>query len=459
MQRPAALISAGSFAGGGRRPLRWAVIFVAAVALAIAGGAVRDRLVEPEQGLDPAGLVAGHGPADYKAALSRAELDLASARRQWALAPGEWLRGEFLARALLARHRVTGDYADLVEADRLLDAGLARAPDPSGPALSRASLSLYLHRLPEAEAALARASRWFISTPAERADALALGGDIAQQRGNLLEARRAYARSQALAPDFGVVLRQTVLLGRTGERAEAKAGLEKLLARPRQPPGVLAELALQRAQLAYAEGEWEDAGRWVGAADRLFPGYWLTQAYSAQALALAGRRDEAVRRYAAIAAARNSPEVMDALAQLLRLEGRRSDSMAWWRRADALWRERLRLFPEATALHAAEHALIGGRVDEALELARAEVRRRPHGATLSLLARAALVAGRPDEALAALDRAERQGWVSAGLLMLRSEAAASLGDEEASATARDRAEEINPRAADPRTRLIWFGHD
>ncbi|MET0180288.1 MAG: hypothetical protein ABW194_07380, partial [Novosphingobium sp.] len=76
-----------------------------------------------------------------------------------------------------------------------------------------------------------------------------------------------------------------------------------------------------------------------------------------------------------------------------------------------------------------------------------------------LLARALILAGRPHEALAWLDRAERQGWVSAGHLMLRADAAATAGDEAASDAARNRAEAINPKAADPATRLVWFGHD
>ncbi|MET0252117.1 MAG: hypothetical protein ABW203_08070 [Novosphingobium sp.] len=443
----------------GRRPLRWATLFAIAAALAIILGAVRDRWFRAEPMLDPAALVAGYGPADASLAGTRADAAVAGARQHLALGPGQWLREEGLARALIARHRLTGDYADLGEADRLLAAGLDRTPDPAGPVLTRASLSLLLHRLPEAQAALARAARWGVPTTDEQADALALAGDIAQQRGDPKAAMRDYARAAVLAESNGIELRRSMLLARTGERDLAKAQLEALLARPRQSPRGLAELSLQRAQLAYAEGDWEGAARWVAAAERLFPGYWLADAYVAQTLALAGRRGEAINRYTEVATSADSPEAMDALALLLRLDGRRDESLAWWRRADALWRDRLARFPEAAALHAAEHALIGGRPDEALRLASADAVRRPYGASLAVLARVLILAGRPYDALAALDRAEAQGWVSAGLLMLRAEATAALGDENASAAAQARAEAINPRAADPGTRLIWFGHD
>lgn len=459
MQSPTALGPASPPAGGGRRPLRWTVVFVFAVALAMAAGALADRWLHRAPVLDPATLVAGYGFRDYRAALSAADTTIDRARRQLAQKPGEWLREEALARALIARFRLTARYDDLAVADRLLDAGLSRAPDPAGPVQSRVNLSLLVHRLPEAEVALARMRRWAVPFPAEKADVLAFSGDIAQQRGFPQQALRTYAQAEALAPGGGIELRQAVLLGKTGERDEAKRRVEALLARRLQAPRGLAELALQRAQLSYAEGDWDDAGRWVAAADKLFPGYWFTQAYVAQQLALTGKKDEAARLYAAAADASGSPEVMDALAQLLRLEGRRDESLAWWTKADAVWRRRLALFPEAAALHAAEHALIGGRPQEALALATGDVARRPHGQTIAVLARALILAGRPAQAIVELDRAEKQGWVSAGLLMLRSEAAAATGDGEASDEARRRAEAINPRAADPRTRLIWFGHD
>ena len=50
-------------------------------------------------------------------------------------------------------------------------------------------------------------------------------------------------------------------------------------------------------------------------------------------------------------------------------------------------------------------------------------------------------------------------WVSSGPQMARAEVLAALGRTADSDAARDRAAQINPRAADPRVRLIWFGHD
>lgn len=441
--------------------LRWLVLTIGAALLAIAAGVAIDRwqaASEPAE-LNPATLRAGFGPATFAAALERTRSNVAGAREGVANGPGEWLREEMLARALIARFRLEGDYADLSEARRLLDAGIARTPDPAGPVLTRAMHAVLVHRLDQADAALARFARSVAPDDADRADAAALTGDVALQRGALDEAERRFAEGARIAGTPGIGLRAAVLAFQHGDRAKGTQALETLLARPRQQPAVLAELALQRANFSYAAGDWDGAGRWVGAAQRVFPGYWLADAYAAQQFALAGRNDDAVRAYEIVARRTNRPEVQDALAHLLRLEGQGAESRAWAAKAAAGWEARAQMFPEAVVHHQAEHELAVGSASRALAFAQNDVAQRPQAPNLALLARALLSAGRPAGALAALDRAEAQGWVSAGQQMARAETLAALGRTANSEQARARAEAINPRAADPRTRLIWFGHD
>jgi tetratricopeptide (TPR) repeat protein len=462
MTRPALpeLTDHGSRRGGQVGGLHWPLLLALAAILTIGVGAAWDRLPgRASPSLDPGQMHAGFGPASYAAARARAESDLAGARETYAVAPGEWLRGEVLARALIARWRIAGDYADLAEADRLLDKGLAQVPDPAGPVLSRAMLSVLVHRLDQAEAALARAERSAAPDQAETADALALRGDIAVQRGQLDLAREQFAKAMQIDAAGGIGLRTAMLAAWRGDRAEAERTIEALISRPRQQPATLANLMLQRANLAYWGGEWGKAGRWVGAAQRIFPGYWLADAYAAQQFALAGRTAEAIRAYEIVARRTERPEVMDALAHLLRLQGQREASRAWAAKAAAGWEARARLFPEAVVHHRAEHELAVGSAAKALAFASTDAAARPQAPNLVLLARALLSAGRPREALAALDRADAQGWVSAAQQMARAETLAALGDGAGSAAARAKAEAINPRAADPRTRLIWFGHD
>ena len=432
-----------------------------AAILVIGIGAAWDRLpgYDDRRSLDPANLRAGFGPANYAAARTRAESNLVGARETYAYAPDEWLRGEVLARALIARWRLSGDYADLAEADRVLDRGLAQTPDPAGPVLSRALLSVLLHRLDQADVALARAARAVVPDPAETADAAALRGDVAVQRGRLDQAHLDFEGARGIDKSTGIGLRGAMLAAYRGDRNQAAHAIEALLARPRQQPAVLAELMLQRANIAYWGGEWDEAGRWVGAAQRIFPGYWLADVYAAQQFAIAGRTQDAIRAYAIVARRTGRPEVQDALAHLLRLQGQGAESRAWAAKAAAGWDSRARLFPEAVIHHQAEHELVVGSASRALPFAQADAAQRPQAPNLVLLARALLSAGRPGEALAALDRADAQGWVSAGQQLARAEVLAALGRTSDSEAARAKAQAINPRAADPRTRLIWFGHD
>jgi predicted negative regulator of RcsB-dependent stress response len=432
-----------------------------AVLLAIVAGVVVDRKsgAGNATGLDPAALRAGYGIANFTAARSRAEDALVGAREAVRLYPGEWLREEGLARALMARFRLTGDYRDLAEADRILDAALARTPDPAGPVLTRALLSVQVHRLGQADRALARFARFVAPEQGDQADAEALGGDIALQRGQLDEAARRFARAGAIAGTPGIGLRQALLAAHRGRRGEGKAALEALLAPRGQPPALLSELALQRANLAYAEGDWDGAARWVAAANRVFPGNWLAEAYAAQNLALAGRTTEAIGTYRLLAERTGRPEVMDALAHLLRLEGQGAASRAWAARAAQAWARNAALFPEAVAQHRAEHELAVGSAALALGLARKDVATRPQWPGIALLARALILEGQPREALGWITRAEKQGWKSAALYLLKSDAEAALGDSTAAEAARDQALAINPRASDARARMIWFGHD
>ena len=440
---------------------RWLVLAIGAVLLVIAAGVAIDRwqaASKPAE-LNPATLRTGFGPATFAAALEHARSNVAGAREGVANGPGEWLRVEMLARALIARFRFAGDYADLAESQRLLDGAIARTPDPAGPTVTRAMHAVLVHRLDQADAALARFARSVAPDDADRADAAALTGDVALQRGALDEAERRFAEAARIAGTPGIGLRGAVLAFQRGDRVGGTRALEVVLARPRQQPAALAEVALQRANFAYAEGDWESAVRWVEAANRLYPGYWLAQVYAAQNEALAGRPGFAIRAYQGIAERTARPEVMDALAHLLRLQGHGAPSRAWAAKAAAGWEARARLFPEAVIHHRAEHELAVGSASRALVYAQTDVAARPQAPNLVLLARALLSAGRAREALAALDRADAQGWVSAGQQMARAETLAALGRTAASTDARARAEAINPRAADPRTRLIWFGHD
>lgn len=430
--------------------------------LAAGAGYAWDRWRQPEVAplARPDQLQAAYGPATYAAAMAALDARVAGARLHLAQGPGEWLRMEALARALVSRYRLAGALPDLAEADILLDKAIAAAPDPSGPSLTRASVSLMLHRLDQADAALDRFDRQAIPAPAaERADALGLRGDIAFQRGDTAAAERLYGEARALGDTPGMRLRAAMLLARTGRPGQARALIDSALLAPGQQPATLSDLALQRASLAYATGDWAEAGRWIDAADRMFPGRWLTQAWAAQQRAIRGDLPGAVAGYTQLAERTGKPEVMDALAHLLRLQGRGPESRAWAARAAPIWGERMATYPLAFAQHAAEHELALGSPQAALALARQDAAARPYGQSLVPLARAETLSGNPAAALAASQRAEASGWQTALLALEKAAALEALGRGDEAEAARQQALARNRHVAAPAALYVWFGHE
>lgn len=448
--------------GASERGARWPWLLLAAVLLIAAGAIAHDKWKARQGPPDPlpSEVKPWFGPRNQGELEQAATVAVDSARQRLALAPEEWLRQEMLARALVRRFRANGNYADLAEADALLDTGMAGAPFPAGPSLSRAEVSLLAHRLEPAEKGLAR---FFAQKDEPDGDEAAGGwsirGDIAFQRGDIEAARRAYARAEEYDNNAAVALRQSMLALRTGDPELARRRVNAILRAPKLNRWVKAQVAIQRATIAYGTGDWAAAGRWVRFADGFFPGNPLMMAFVAQQRAVEGAVPDSVMRYEKILAAAPLPEVMDALAFTLRLQGRGRESRAWADKAGAIWAERYRLMPEAAAAHLVEHELALGDPARALPLAKADAGRRPHGASLVLLARAQLLTGDARGALASLDRAKASGWRSAGLYLALADVQTALGANDAAQEAREEALDINPKATDPAARYIWFGHD
>lgn len=445
-----------------RRAARWPWLLLVAVLLVAAGAIAFDKWKARQGPPDPlpSEIQPWFGPRSQVELEQAAVVAVDGARMRLALAPDEWLRQELLARALIKRFRANGSYADLAEADALLDKGMAGSPAPAGPSLSRAEVSLLAHKPEAADKGLARFFAQVGEPDAEEAaGAWSIKGDLAFQRGDMKAARLAYSRAEELDNNAAVALRQSMLALRSGDADLARRRVNAILRAPKLNRWVKAQVALQRATIAYGTGDWQAAGLWARFADKFFPGHPLTQAYVAQQQALDGDVAGAIQRYEAIVAKAPLPEVMDALAFTLRLQGRGAESRAWADKAGALWAERQKLMPEAAAAHVVEHELALGDPARALPIARADAARRPHGASLILLARAQLLTGDAKAAVATLQRAEKTGWHSAGLYLALADAHTAMGDQDAAEDARADALDLNPKSADPAARYIWFGHD
>jgi hypothetical protein len=117
------------------------------------------------------------GPRNQQEAVNAATVQIDGGREREKSGKTDWLHMEILGDALVGRYRLTGSYADLAEADKVLDRAIGMAEFPAGPSLSRAALSVTLHRLDDATKALARFDAQKASPHGEEASsALALRG-------------------------------------------------------------------------------------------------------------------------------------------------------------------------------------------------------------------------------------------------------------------------------------------
>jgi tetratricopeptide (TPR) repeat protein len=421
-------------------------------------------LVPPPPAAPPAPalerLAIGYGPPSYAAALAEADRPVQLGRERVARRPQDWINQESLARALMARSRLTGSAEALAEAGGALALARGQAVAPSGPLLTSAAYRLATHRVAAIPADLDMLDRWAVPpSRAERAEAMALRGDAALYSGRYAEAERSYREAARIEDGASTVFRLAAWRKYRGDFAGAQAALARGAAMHGQrTPLFMASAYLQAGSVALVSGDWNGAERWFARADRAFPGHWLVQAHRAQMAAMQGDTGRAERWYRTSIAGSDAPEAMDALAALLRSQGRIAESRGWADRARTLWTERLRLLPEAYAAHAAEHELALGSPARALDLARRNHAARPYGDSATLLAAALLANGRAAEARNLIERLNRTPWRTAQQYVVLSQAHAMLGEAARSEAARAEAERLNPRAFHPAAALIWFGN-
>jgi tetratricopeptide (TPR) repeat protein len=374
--------------------------------------------------------------------------------------PPDWLHEEGVARALIARSRLSTDYGDLARAVEVIDTAQAMAPPNAGPSLTAAVIGMITHRLDKSEAALAIDDRSAVPPEAaEQAEAAGLHGDIAFYRGDMAAARTWYDRAHQLQPGAGIAYRRALLAKTSGDFEDAIRQFQAAAPSPRHNTVFeRASVALQIGAVEQARGNHRAAADWFAVADRQFPGFWLFEAHQAQSRAIAGDLAGAISAMRAVAERAPAAEVMDALAVLLRADGQPAESRRWAARAGAIWTARLRQLPEAAFGHAIEHELVFGNPSRALSLARANLAVRPFGESHLLMASALLMNGRTSDALKHIAKAEKTGWRSAPMYALRAQALELQGRGAEARAAREAAIALNPRIFSPETALVWFSH-
>lgn len=435
----------------------WAV----AAALAVAGVAAADHLVNavrPVQPapLDPLSVAPGFGARTFADALAAANTGIEGKRYLLAREPDDWLRMEGLARALLARARLTASAGDMSEANRLLRGGIDGAPWPAGPTLSRAGAALLVHDLAGAEAALSRFDA-SVSPPSrlDALDARSMRCEIAFERGDVAQAQVLCAGPD----DLSLELRRANVALAVGNPAEAARLAEIALRRPGHSPFQLARIMLQRTAIALAAGDWAAAGKWARAADRTFPGYWLAEAFVAQARALEGDAERAEAAYRVIAERTGNPDVYGALIVLAEERGDAAARERYLAAAGKSWMERVRQLPRTYGGHYGEYLALSGDIAGGLRAAGGDYRQRPYLQPMTDYVFVLDQAGQHARIVEVVERGERAGFRSATLLLAKSHALSELGRDGEAAEARAAALAINPRVEHPRQAFVHFRQD
>jgi tetratricopeptide (TPR) repeat protein len=373
-------------------------------------------------------------PASYDEALARIDVDLAHARAQAEAHPDEWLRHELLARRLYSRARLTGSFDDYAAAEAALRQAFAVAPPRIGPHMTQAVFDFTMHRLAGSERQLDRVAGYAVTPDVpELAEIVAMRGDIAFYRGDYDTALEAYQVAQRLAPgtaDFRLAVHH-MKAGRFAEAEDYFNRAGRALSNP--TPQQLGNLELQRGVLDLERGRRDAALAHFRRADRIFPGYWLIQEHIAEVTALNGDLAGAERLYRDIVRRTGHPEFMDALAGVKRKQGDAAAAAEWSARAAAVWRQRLRQFPEAAYGHALDHCVAAGNWRCALSLAERNHRARPYGDAKIALAQALLHNGRRAEAKTMIEAVLASPWRTADLHSVAAEIYAAAGDARAKA--------------------------
>lgn len=442
--------------------LRNLLILVALLAAGVAlGNAALEKPAFQADAIDRlAAIKPGFGPANHAAALKATAGQIALASERVARRPGDWLNQESFARAAMARFRLTGDYADLVTARDALDRAAKSTTRGSGPVLTDAVFAATTHNLDRLGQRLGDIGRMAVTPqPEERAEAVALAGDLDFYSGAYDSTLRHYQQAAALADGPGIAFRLGRYYQRTGDSDAAIRYFSSAANKTRQKnPQFLSSVWLQVGTVELERGNWDEAERHFAKADALFPGYWLNQAHLAQMRAVRGDIEGAKVAYTRIATRSGSPEVMDALAALHRVQGNAPQSLYWSRKAAAIWDERLELLPQAAYGHAFDHQILFGNAKTALDLARKNHAARPNGDSAVLLGWAYLANGKPAEARALLEALGTTKWQSAQQHAALAEAYDMLGKSKASEREREKALALNPKILDPAAPMIWFGH-
>ncbi len=381
-----------------------------------------------------------------------AEIDEAIAAAEAHAADDEtdWLHLQIASNRYVDRARASGDWADFQKAEDALNRAFARAPEGAGPHLTLAAFEYGMHRLGAASAALDATDHYAVPIPGTARSIAQLRADIAFHSGHYEEARQGY---EALlegrrTPSLLVALAQ--YHWKTGDYETATTLLEEAQEAARtESAKTRAWIGLVRGLFGLERGAWDDALAHYRAGLELTPESWLLEEHIAEILTLRGETELAIPIYERVVARTGNPELIDALAVILKEKGETERARELTLRAREGWESRLEMFPEAAYGHAIGHWLeVEEDFPRAVELAEANAEARPNGESKTILAEAYLAAERTDDAKRVIDEVLESPWDTPAAHAIASRIYEAEGDSARAESEREKALAMNPHAMD-----------
>jgi predicted Zn-dependent protease len=206
--------------------------------------------------------------------------------------------------------------------------------------------------------------------------------------------------------------------------------------------------ALQRGIIELERGKYDEARAMFTLADQRMPGFWLNEEHLAEVASLTGDKAAERRILEAVVKKTTAPEYLDWMASIEAEAGNAPAAKQLLDRAEAIYTERAKRFPEAIAGHALDHYLDAApQPARALALAEANFRNRPHGDAAIALAKAHLLNDRPRDAVRLLEQEIAKGWDTAETYWTLSLAAEAAGNPARAKTAALEARRRNRNSA------------
>ncbi|MFF4273825.1 tetratricopeptide repeat protein [Streptomyces sp. NPDC001536] len=407
------------------------LLAIALTAGSIAVGALRDdggtTVAAAPSAMSPALLSSG----DLDASISSLQAHLRSQPKDF----GGWAT---LGLAYVEQARTKGDPSRYPQADKALRRSLELRAGNEQALAGRAALAAARH---DFEDALTYADRTLKQNPYNER-ALSSRIDALVELGRYAEAAKAADTADSRKPGIPVFTRYAYVHELRGDVSTAKRVLKQAF-RSAATPGDVAYVATQLGQLAWNQGEYEEALDHYARALAADEDYLPALEGRARAQAASGDEKEAVRGLESVVARYPLPGPLVELGELYDERGetdRADDQYALVDAWTALARANGVNADLDTALAAADH----GDKKAALRAARAEWDRRHTVHTADALAWALHVNGEDEEALPYARRATATGYRNASFLYHRGVIERATGDEKDARTHLKAALRLNP---------------